>query len=274
MKSILLLLVTFMSLTSFGQNSYKHFNVKFVSYEDINENPSTIGKWHNEALDYAYNALSKDVTLDRTSFTTKFSNSIVDYFKQKGIIVQLSFDGNFEDFSKESIEEDICKNISSLSKEAQNIICSAQVNLTSFIDEQISFEEYKLQNERLQLQSEKLDKEVERKICGIAVSVSQNSIEYWDKNYTKFISTFSSLFQVKSEQKGGPYLSENEINPIIPALKLRWGLIGLSDLAGAVRWGIVGFTAAGGPAGAVACGIAGAAGHSCASIIGQAIINR
>lgn len=41
-----------------------------------------------------------------------------------------------------------------------------------------------------------------------------------------------------------------------------WGAVAYADASGAITWGRVGFFAAGGPAGAVACGLAGAAGHS------------
>lgn len=52
------------------------------------------------------------------------------------------------------------------------------------------------------------------------------------------------------------------------------GGVAYADASGAIQWGRVGFVAAGGPAGAVACGLAGAAGHSalrllCYSIFGS-----
>jgi hypothetical protein len=67
----------------------------------------------------------------------------------------------------------------------------------------------------------------------------------------------------------------NSNNPIIQQFgKVPWGGVAYADASGAIQWGRVGFVAAGGPAGAVACGLAGAAGHSalrllCYSIFGS-----
>ena len=56
--------------------------------------------------------------------------------------------------------------------------------------------------------------------------------------------------------------------------KMRWWAVGVSDALGAWRWGRVGAVVAGGPAGALACGFAGACAHSLGSLIAQSAISQ
>lgn len=177
------------------------------------------------------------------------------------------FDGNFEEMPNES-DVLTCDETSGMTLEAKKIACQIQKNFDSFVSEVISIEVFSNEAEKLRVSAESLKDKNESLIIGITASISKHSVQFWNQNFQKYYSTFYGLFSQKPDRSNGPNAETLDISP----LKINWWTFAGSDLMGAWRWGRVGAVVAGGPAGAVACGLAGAAGHSSANLIGQGIL--
>jgi hypothetical protein len=255
--------------------------------ESGNFDTDIIGQWHNNAIQYALEQLIQSNTSPTDeNFKTMYISYLEEFYESKGLGIDLGLSGEFTDFLADS-SDNMCVGQEDISESAQLLLCDIQANLDNFINESISLEEFLAIAENLRKDADELEDEVEQKIVGITAATTKHSVQFWTDNFDNYYDVLRGMIEsprpsafkmpVREEYSvhgpnAGTSFARDLLFSTSGVFKIRWWAVGASDAMGAWRWGKVGAVVAGGVPGAVACGLAGAAGHSLGSLIGQAII--
>ena len=236
-----------------------------------NYNIDTVGKWHNDALDYLYTRGAADNLLfTDANLLSKFNGYYADFLASKGVTMNGGLRCTDTGAIHPYYAADLCELASSLgySASAQTIICSLETSLNNYYDSIITLNDFVSNCNSLQTQSQNLTDLTERKIIGGAISVAKSSNQYWSVKFNDFVQQFSggtAAIPVNFESElfafnrhHGPNAGNLSFLPFWSKPKIPWAAIGQADICGALRGGSWGAVAAGGVPGAIAGGIMGA----------------
>lgn len=254
----------------------QHLDIKLLSNQNTQLDTDEIGRLHNEAVEYILtSAAPVRKPVDRYVLRDKINAANYLYFKGKGIELDVKFDGQYEAWLPESMEN-ICLNTSGLSQAAVTIACAIQDNYNKFNDELITLAEFVTKSEELRVASNSLP-DGEKQLCGITASIGKHSAQFWSINFERFYTMYEGVFITNTEQRtnqlSGPNQRDMFFNSSVHPFKVRWGGVVLADMYGAWNWGRFGFIAGGG-VGTLALGFAGAAYHSGSALVTQAALRQ
>lgn len=308
MKKILLglfiLLGTLNALPSIAQISINDpfdFTIKpndrFIELSK-NLNVDLLAEWHNECMDDFFKKVEDgQINVKNESFTAEFNEIFSQFMKMKGLDAEGCLKNNIFSFSRlENV--DFCK--SELSHDAQEIGCKLENLINELSSGKYEVNELIGQVDILKNELEKIKDPNEVAVFKLTLGILKGSVIYWSQNFDRVLAilennskkqvAFNFVRKMENSLLGNVKLNNNNLlfndisNNFIEHnsnnvshvktksnLVIRWWLVACSDAMGAWRWGKVGLVAAGGPAGAFACGFAGACGHSLASMIVQSL---
>jgi len=260
------------SSSSSSNNYINCFDITINSISEMNVNIQDVGKIHNKLLDFQWNFIKENPIIDENITAEEyFSDMYSSFFKTYGIDInfllkpfepQMKFEvGDYNGFINSlTNESEFYRDLTILYFEYLNEYINGITSDSIFLSkmEKIRIEAFNLTNisERMNVLS--------------AVEVVVYSFEYWSKNteaYTKDIKSFIernySKFNIERNQNTSDKLEFRHKYNLKEMLE--W------DATGAYEFGKWGLAAAGGPAGAIACGLAGGAGASAVNLIWQRI---
>lgn len=195
---------------------------------------------------------------DNESFKDFWANYLEDFLQSKGIASQIKVNSIFDASNFDNVS--FCSNDFDLSAEANQLTCDIKDALDDFQNDSISITQF---NERINLiidDANDLNSSEEKNIVQLTAKICESSALFWKENLTRLTDKLMDKCN---------NLSNSSSKKRVP-----WGSVAYADASGALTWGRVGFFAAGGPGGAVACGLAGAAGHSALRLVSFGIFGN
>jgi hypothetical protein len=217
--------------------------------------------FHNEAMEYIATQIEESNVYpkDEDEFRNQLEYYLETFLKSKGIISDFEVNSiaNSKLFDKVLLNDSASK----LSEQGNQICYQIEQIFNDYTEKNITKTEFSNSINQIVQNANSINDLSERKAVQLTAKICEGSTIFWE----------NELQTLKEKMMKG----RNSNNPIIQQFgKVPWGGVAYADASGAIQWGRVGFVAAGGPAGAVACGLAGAAGHSalrllCYSIFGS-----
>jgi len=207
----------------------------------------SIVAFHNEAMEYLANGIcaSKVCPSNESIFREQVADHFERFLRTKGIDAEFKVNSipNPSYFDGRSLVDPAYM----MSSEGQLICAQIKHALDEYVLNVIAQHEFKGKIASIVQAANTLPDVSERKSIQLAAKNCEGSALFWQGRLTEM----SGKVLCACDSTGGGSRAA------IP-----WGGVAYADLAGAVQWGRVGLVAAGGPAGAVSCGLAGAIGHS------------
>jgi|GEM_PF-2726135 len=202
---------------------------------------------HNDAMEYVVQKIVEDGSCpdDNEDFREKLSGYLEEFLATKGLISEIRINSIEQAKSFDAI--DFCETDFKISEEARALSCNIENAFQEFETGKSTENVFSEKIEQVIESANGLADEDEKKIIQVTATICRSSSFFWKENLERLTSDIR-------QQCGKPIVAQKASVP--------WGGVAYADASGAITWGRVGFFAAGGPAGAVACGLAGAAGHS------------
>jgi len=215
----------------------------------------SIASIHNEAMEYLVGRIESENVCpnDKEEFRNNFAIYIQDFFQERGLLSTSIKINSIED-SRAYDEADFCVDDYALSTKGSKIICNLQNTFDNFTANSISDNEFITEVNKLVSEANEIEDTEERKVVQLSATICKSSSIFWKYNLDRLTTTLRGI----CNDRGSFAANKNSIP---------WGGVASADALGALNWGRVGFFAAGGPAGAVACGLAGAAGQSAVRLL-------
>lgn len=226
--------------------------VSLLAREGINYNSlslDSVALIHNDAMEYIVDRVFKDNICpeDNEKYRTRFASYIEDYLSSKGLDAKINI--NSIEGARAWDDLDFCSTDFELSQEATNLTCLTQNVFDDFSLDKLSPSEFTEKINNIISDANNLKDPEEKRVVQLAATICRSSAFFWKENLPRLREKLMSH-------------CSNVSSGLAQRNNIPWGAVAYADASGAITWGRVGFFAAGGPAGAVACGLAGAAGHS------------
>lgn len=240
-------------LQSTANRSSLPFELEALSADEgVNYNSlslDSVAAIHNEAMEYVVDKIVEDEICpeDNEEFRSRLASYLEGFLTTKGLSAQVTI--NSIEGAKGYDDMDFCSADFELSSEATELTCEVQNAFDDFSTNKISASEFSERINSVISNANNLEDLDEKRVVQVTATICRSSAFFWKDNLSrlreKLMSHCSTGFSGLAQRNNIP-----------------WGGVAYADASGAITWGRVGFFAAGGPAGAVACGLAGAAGHS------------
>jgi hypothetical protein len=261
-KSILVLFICLAFILSKAQVCSESFQPMGLSGILHSVAFDSIGKWHNDYLDFIIERLRNGSPNYRTSSNLKkfIIDESIPYWAKKGITTEnYPFIASF-DYSFNPPLSFVVRNDGILSQEALEILQELKKLQDQFQEQNdaIFFEGL----DKLKERALALPNETEKFKVGSPVMVAIYSYNFWKLHQHHVWQWFDNIAPKRDSKTGG--------NPTMDKqFRIGWGSLGAADLAGGYA-GAVGGSALG-PGGALAGGVCGAAVGSIGNLAGQVI---
>lgn len=214
----------------------------------------SVASIHNEAMEYVVDRVIEDGICpeDNEEFRNNFASYLEDYLSSKGLNAQINI--NSIEGAGAYDELDFCSTDFELSTEATELTCEIQNVFDDFSLDNVSSSEFSEQISNVIENANSLEDPEERRVVQLTAAICRSSAFFWKENLPRLREKLMSH-------------CTNGYSGLAQRNNIPWGGVAYADASGAITWGRVGFFTAGGPAGAVACGLAGAAGHSALRLV-------
>lgn len=240
-------------LQSTANHSSLPFELETLSADEgVNYNSlslDSVAAIHNEAMEYVVDKIVEDEICpdDNEEFRSRLASYLEGFLTTKGLSAQIKI--NSIEGAKGYDDMDFCSADFELSSEATELTCEVQNAFDDFSTDKITKSEF---SERINIvisNANNLEDLDEKRVVQITATICRGSAFFWKDNLYRLLEKLMSH-------------CSTGLSGLAQRNNIPWGGVAYADASGAITWGRVGFFAAGGPAGAVACGLAGAAGHS------------
>jgi len=202
---------------------------------------------HNDAMEFVVKRIVEEGSCpdDNEDFREKLSGYLEEFLESKGLISEIRI--NSIEQAKSFDDIDFCETNFEISEEASALSCDIENAFQEFETGKSTETVFSEKIEQVIESANGLADEDEKRVIQVTATICRSSSFFWKENLERLTSDIR-------QHCGKPTVGQKASVP--------WGGVAYADASGAIQWGRVGFFAAGGPAGAVACGLAGAAGHS------------
>ena len=251
-------------------NFTNYITIGVPEHSNMTATLSNIGDLHNEMLDYQWNYIKDNPSIpSNITAATYFESIYEEFLLMKGIDIEIALNPMVKNIGYGSIIDlnTIKSSVQGFSEQYWNIVDSIFNSLDLF-DQDSTGILFNTNLNVIESQITNVSNLNEQIILSITLEIARKSSNYWASNLSGYASDLEIFIDSNSDKftnssgVSGVVVKRNRIN--IKEL-VEW------DLSGAYAAGKWGLVAAGGPAGAIACGLTGGAGASCANIIWQSI---
>jgi hypothetical protein len=204
---------------------------------------------HNEAMEYVVQKVAESGVCpsDNEEFRSHLAGYLQSFFAERGLKVEYGF--NSISAAPQLDQPPFCRDEWKLSSLAQKLSCGIAASMDKYATGAVDREEFNKEIDDIIHGALELEDPYESKQVQLTAAIGRSSAFYWQDNLIRMRKVLNKA--CKKDQEN-----------VSMRARVPWGSVATSDASGAFNWGRVGFAAAGGPAGAVACGLAGAAGTS------------
>jgi hypothetical protein len=227
-----------------------------VDYSTISIND--LANKHNECMQYIANKFKSAgiCPMDNEQTKLKLEEYLEEFLRANGLITD--FDINSFQGLAELDNIPYANPAYNFSVDANSLLSTLEKSFNNFTNGTSTLQEFESSVNTIILSSSNLSLEHEKRIVELTATICKSSAIFWKQNYDNIKYTEFYYCQNNNNQ------TQNK--------QINWYGVANSDASGAVTWGVRGFVAtlASGPGSVgtgIACGFAGACGHSAARLL-------
>ena len=218
-------------------------------WEDAPMSIEEATQMHNEAMEYVVKKVSEsgECPSDHEAFRTVLAGYLQSFFADRGLKIEYKF---YSISAATQLDQTpFYRDDWKLSSQAEKLSYWIAESMEKYATGSVDREEFSKEIDIIINGALALKDVEESKLVQLTAAIGRSSAFFWQENLVRMSKALNKA-------------CKNDQENLTMRARVPWGSVATSDASGAFNWGRVGFAAAGGPAGAVACGLAGAAGTS------------